>query len=190
LSEWWTTTSGPGLEQGDLLRGLPIVRIGGVDLAGDSATVRSDVEVIDAIIVTQTCDLVNDKVGTALVARVVGWAEFVAAQVEAGNMAVRSAAFRRSLIRGDVPPLTLLHARDAAPGLPWSVVDLRELHVVERVRVDAHVERSDHRPRLRLISPYREHFAQAFARFFMRVGLPHDAGRFEAEGAAAGAAPG
>ena len=29
-------------------------------------------------------------------------------------------------------------------------------------------------PRLRLNPPYREHLAQAFARFFMRVGLPVD----------------
>jgi len=28
--------------------------------------------------------------------------------------------------------------------------------------------------RLRLLPPYREHLAQAFARFFMRVGLPVD----------------
>jgi hypothetical protein len=37
-------------------------------------------------------------------------------------------------------------------------------------------------PRLRLRSPYREHLAQAFARYFMRVGLPHDARAFEKEG--------
>ena len=28
--------------------------------------------------------------------------------------------------------------------------------------------------RLRLLPPYREHLSQAFARFFMRVGLPTD----------------
>ncbi len=28
--------------------------------------------------------------------------------------------------------------------------------------------------RLRLLPPYREHLAQGFARFFMRVGLPVD----------------
>jgi len=37
-------------------------------------------------------------------------------------------------------------------------------------------------PRLRLRPPYREHLAQAFARYFMRVGLPHDARAFEQEG--------
>ena len=190
MSEWWATTSGPELEQGDLLRDLPVVRVSGVDLESGAATVRSEAEVLDAIVVTQTCDLVNDKGGTVLLARVIGWPAFVAVQVEAGNEAVRSAAFRRSLVRGDVPPLTLLHARDAAPTLPWSVVDLRELHVVERGRIDEQVARRDHRPWLRLTSPYREHFAQAFARFFMRVGLPHDAGCFEAEGAVAVTAAG
>jgi hypothetical protein len=36
----------------------------------------------------------------------------------------------------------------------------------------AHVEKLGNR--LRLCPPYREHLAQAFARFFMRVGLPSD----------------
>lgn len=34
-----------------------------------------------------------------------------------------------------------------------------------------------------LPSPYREHLAQALARYFMRVGLPHDAQGFISEGA-------
>jgi hypothetical protein len=29
-------------------------------------------------------------------------------------------------------------------------------------------------PRIRLLPPYREHLSQAFARYFMRVGLPLD----------------
>lgn len=36
--------------------------------------------------------------------------------------------------------------------------------------------------RLRLLSPYREHLAQNFSRYFMRVGLPHDAKEFIDEG--------
>jgi len=31
-----------------------------------------------------------------------------------------------------------------------------------------------HISRLRLLPPYREHLAQSFARFIMRVGLPED----------------
>ena len=33
--------------------------------------------------------------------------------------------------------------------------------------------------RLRLLSPYKEHLSQAFARFFMRVGLPVDIPKFK-----------
>jgi len=33
--------------------------------------------------------------------------------------------------------------------------------------------------RLRLLPPYREHLSQAFARFFMRVGLPVDIPEFK-----------
>ena len=33
---------------------------------------------------------------------------------------------------------------------------------------------SSQKPSLRLLSPYREHLAQALARFYMRVGLPVD----------------
>jgi len=33
--------------------------------------------------------------------------------------------------------------------------------------------------RIRLLPPYREHLSQAFARYFMRVGLPVDIDREE-----------
>ncbi len=36
-------------------------------------------------------------------------------------------------------------------------------------------------PRIRLRSPYREHLAQAFARYFMRVGLPTNLPEFKSD---------
>lgn len=161
-----------------------MVHVDGVDLDGDP-TVHTRIQTIDAITVTQTCDLENAKVRNILLARVVRWADFAAAQFAAGNTAVKSSAFRRNLIRGDIPPLTLLHEREAQPSLDWSIVDFRELYVADRDRIDAFVDQPGNRRRLRLTSPYKEHFAQAFARFYMRVGLPHDAGSFEKAGEAA-----
>ena len=184
MPDWWTTTSGAGHEQGDLLRDFPVVHVEAVEVAGDTADVHSRVEFIDGIIVTQTCDLENAKVDNILLARVTTWADFAAAQFAAGNTAVKSSSFRRNLIRGDIAPLMLLHAREQQPPLTWSVVDFRELHVVGRARIDEFVNQPGSRRRLRLLSPYKEHFAQAFARFYMRVGLPHDARAFEKDGAA------
>ena len=185
MSDWWTATSGPGHEQGDLLRDFPVVHVESVQVAGDMAEVRSRVEFVDGIIVTQTCDLENAKIANILLARVTTWADFAAAQFAAGNTAVKSSSFRRNLVRGDIPPLMLLHARQPQPPLDWSVVDFRELHVVDRDRIDEFVGQPGSRRRLRLVPPYKEHFAQAFARFYMRVGLPHDARAFETDGAAA-----
>jgi hypothetical protein len=51
------------------------------------------------------------------------------------------------------------------------VVDFHDLFTVPRGFLEA-VLRQRGLPRLRLLPPYREHLSQAFARFFMRVGLP------------------
>ena len=181
LSDWWKATTEARHEQGDLIRRLPIVKVEDIEL-GDEPTLRAGVETIDAIVVTQTCDLQNAKIRNVLLARVLTWTDFAAAQDAAGNTAVRSRGFRRGLIRGDIPPLTLLHEQTSPPVLRWSVVDFRELHTIQLDRLDALVLRSGHRRRLRLQSPYKEHFAQAFARFYMRVGPPHDAAAFEDAG--------
>ena len=70
MSDRWTATTGDGHEQGDLLRPLPVVQVDEVDLTGD-AKVVTRVQTIDAIIVTQTCDLENTKIRNILLARVV-----------------------------------------------------------------------------------------------------------------------
>jgi hypothetical protein len=51
------------------------------------------------------------------------------------------------------------------------VVDFLELYTLPRGLLEA-LLRSRGVPRVRLLPPYREHLSQAFARFFMRVGLP------------------
>ncbi len=50
------------------------------------------------------------------------------------------------------------------------VVDFREIYSLPLKYLTDHAANLG--PRWRLQSPYLEHFSQAFARFFMRVGLP------------------
>jgi len=75
---------------------------------------------------------------------------------------------------------TFLHKHESAPTLGWSIVDFHRLFVLPKPVVIAVARAAG--PRLRLRSPYREHLAQALARYFMRVGLPHEAQAFESEG--------
>jgi hypothetical protein len=51
------------------------------------------------------------------------------------------------------------------------VVDFHIIYTVPRDFLESLLQHRG-KPRLRLVSPYREHVSQAFARFFMRVGLP------------------
>lgn len=59
------------------------------------------------------------------------------------------------------------------PGLGTEVriVNFHTVFTIPRDFLEA-LLRERGRDRLRLSSPYREHLSQAFARFFMRVGLP------------------
>lgn len=56
------------------------------------------------------------------------------------------------------------------------VVNFRQIHSLPVEYLENHAESIG--ARWRLLSPYLEHFSQAFARFFMRVGLPSSIPKF------------
>ena len=170
------------LRQGDLLVDCPRFTVAGLDAWPPTGNeeVQVDTELISAIVLTQTCDLVQKKVEQVLLAAVVPWPTARQSMVAAGNEMAKSRKFRAALRKGNLPALSLLHRRDEAPTLDWSIVDFHQLFTLPKSLVlDVAASAG---PRLRLRSPYREHVAQAFARYFMRVGLPHDAAAFEKEG--------
>jgi hypothetical protein len=179
---WYEITEGAVLQQGDLLKDCPVFVVNGpwrwplpvnIDLEIGAKT-------LDVVVMSQSCDLENDKVEDVLLAHIARWRDVVLTELERGNEVVRSSKFRKLLVDGSVPGLSLLHKHDEPPALPWSVVDFRELFSLPIAFAKQFAASCG--ARLRLRSPYREHLAQAFARYFMRVGLPHDARAFEKEG--------
>ena len=58
----------------------------------------------------------------------------------------------------------------------FCVVDFRRVYSLPISFVRTRAARAPH---LRLLPPYREHLSQAFARYFMRVGLPADIPKFK-----------
>jgi hypothetical protein len=180
--DWYESVSGDAILQGDILLRCPVFLLMGVAqwplTAGAEMRVRA--KVVDLVVMTQSCDLANDKVEEVLLARLIAWSDAVRNAVVKGNEAFRSRKFRKLLVEGNIPSLSLLHKREEEPRLPWSVVDFHHLFTLPQAFVRAFAAAQPNRLRLR--SPYREHLAQAFARYFMRVGLPHDAKAFEKEG--------
>jgi hypothetical protein len=126
------------------------------------------VETYDVVVLTQSCDLETDKADFVLVCPI--WS-----LVEVGNADgfLKSSSGKEALRRGQLPGYHLLNKSDLDGHVrDFRVVDFRRTVSLPIAYIKLMALKKG--PRLRLLPPYREHLAQAFARFFMRVGLPVD----------------
>lgn len=181
-TSWYEIISGNELRQGDVLRAFPIPTIQGLDewpLPSDPQ-LQVNYHESDVVVLSQSCDLEHSKIYEVILCEVIPWNEVCRQLVEQGHRAASGKRYREALVAGNVPGLSLLHHHSAEVKFPWSVVDFHRISVVPKKLAQAVAQRAG--DRLRLCSPYREHLAQAFARYFMRVGLPHDAQAFIHEG--------
>ena len=180
-TSWYEVVTGASLMQGDILFDCPVTVITGPwKFPFDATETAFETLQVNVIVITQSCDLEHSRTKFVLLAPVTDWALTARREYQAGNTAVRSRDFRRKLIEGAIPGPSLLHKHDGPPPLDWSVVNFHRLCTLPRDFLTQYAASVG--PRLRLRSPYREHLAQGFARYFMRVGLPHDAMAFEKEG--------
>ena len=175
--QWYTVVSGSGIAQGDILRSCPVPVIDSmlplrVEAYGQAIRVRS----LDLIVLSQSCDLENSNIDSVLLAEVTAW-DTIKSQ---GQDHVKATWFRNALVQGNVAGYSLLRKSELTVLLDWSVADFHRLHLLSKASLEEFVVTIGNRLRMR--SPYREHLSQAFARFFMRVGLPHDAREFVKEG--------
>lgn len=74
--------------------------------------------------------------------------------------------------KGNQPNYHLLDKDETVGLTDYVVVDFRNVFAVHIDFLKSHVQTIP--DRVRLLPPYREHLSQAFARFFMRVGLPQN----------------
>jgi hypothetical protein len=150
------------IDQGDLLDACPVADVASLDLATpDQLKVEVDQQRI--IVVTQTCDLANQKVDRVVVAAIFD-----------AQMLVDRRIVRESDVKGPIRATWVwgLYFLPASPelGLNEMIVDLRRLHTV-RLHVLRHLCESGKR-RARLQPVYREHLAKHFADTYSRIGLP------------------
>ena len=169
----WYEPPEDGYEQGDIFFDVPVLRPS-FDIAVGSTTV--ELKKITAILLTQTCDLPKKAQETILIAEVRSYEELA----RPANSQYRAKETRRALAHGTgIADFLLPPAPPGLAALSWSVVNYRLLHVV------ANPEHLDHERRinasLRLASPYKEHLAQAYSRFMMRVALPTTLREFETQ---------
>ena len=166
---WYELVEGADLEQGDLLPQCPVVVPAPemvFPLAADAIPVFIDR--FDVVVMTQSCDLVNDKVQDVILCP--HWDLDQAGLLDA-SLARRDT--RKAILSGYRPRYSMLEASHL-PDMPTGIriVDFGRIFSLPKVFVSRYAE--DQGLRLRLCPPYREHLSQAFACFFMRVGLPQN----------------
>jgi hypothetical protein len=164
---WYTLISEDDeIQQGDLLEHCPVFKLpADPDLDG---TAKIEWVPRDLVVMSQSCDLVK---GRAKVEEVLLCAVWRRSEV-AGKSPFTTPKGFEDARRGNLPGFHLL-AECSLPGFERElrVVDFRRLYSLPIAYVRHKLEIAPH---LRLLSPYREHLSQAFARTFMRVGLPVD----------------
>lgn len=168
VDPWYEVADGKNLNQSDLICNIQIPRIATLKYPlPDNEELEFEAETLDVIVLTQTCDLVNDKLNDVLLARVYTYEDLT--RGNDGN--VRSSKYRKTLIDGNHPSNFLLSSHSGSPSMEWSIVDFHMIYSLPKHYVE--LVASETGPRLRLTPPYRESFSQAIGRYFMRVAMPN-----------------
>ena len=173
MEAYWDYITDSNLRQGDYLPDCYIPDFGS-DFSPD-ITENVPIDMADLIILTQSCDLEDGGVNYAALAPIYSIEKFK--EVNSRLCTNNNLNLMRS---GRIEGLYLL-ASQRAPSNCWQslIVDFREIYTLPVGYLANHARDIGERWRLR--SPYLEHFSQAFARFYMRVGLPSRIPKFTSE---------
>lgn len=162
---FWQNVTGSLVLQGDWLK---TCRIPIFEVKQGTAELDDTVKLgeADLIVVTQSCDLEQGKSQLVALCPIRSLDEF-----ETHNPAFKKPGKWEEVRKGRIEGLHLLGSPvDPTISRDALVVDFRMIVSLPVEYVCAHATSLG--SRWRLDSPFLEHFSQAFARFFMRVGLP------------------
>ena len=170
MSEWFMSVDGEQLEQGDLILNCPVFDLKSA-YGADLIDFQFIAENMDLIVMSQTCDLVQ---GREKVSEVVACAIWTRQDFAPGSF-LHSNKGMEEARRGNLPAFHLLAGCEIEEfEREVGIVDFRRIHSLPLEVLRGHCLELGTRLRLLPLPPYREHLAQAFARYFMRVGLPSD----------------
>ncbi len=162
---WWIQVHGPALFQGDFLPRC-LVPVVSPDYGTTSETPEIGVKEYDCMVLTQSCDLEQRKAPLVALCPV-----YPISKYEQVNTPFKQKGAWERVRMGRVEGLHLIASmEDPGNNRASLVANFRDIYSLPIEYLQEHAEKLDGRWRLQ--SPYLEHFSQAFARFFMRVGLP------------------
>lgn len=158
------------LRQGDLIPNCPIIIPPSTIEENDEN--QFDVELMDVVILSQSCDLAQNKLEVVVVAWYYTLTEFIENLPEDEKQSKKARNKKREELRkGHLPAFHLLN-KDPNYFNDYLVVDF---HYVFGIHINTLKNIAKKlKERNKLMPPYRERLSQAFAKYIMRVGLPQD----------------
>jgi hypothetical protein len=173
------------LMQGDVIIACPVLRWKAAISVSDASKVnevlQTSVEAVaaDVVVMTQACDLEQQRVQNVLLCPATELSKYkerweARFHEEKGRSPGKNdwPTFFTRVKDGFKWNLSVLNSgRGSTMSTDHRIVDFHDVYTVPRSFVETilHERKAS---RLRLRPPYREHLSQAFARYFMRVGLP------------------
>lgn len=161
----WLNVSGCTLRQGDLIQDCLVPSFEPDYGTCEHQTYNVPVESYDCIIITQSCDLENNK------APLVALCPIYALNIwEQQDEFFKKKGSWEKVRQGRIEGLHMISSPSRPEDNKESLVaNFREIYSLPVGYLSNQADGA--KSRWRLNSPYLEHFSQAFARFFMRVGL-------------------
>lgn len=174
-SPWYSSVAGEVLEQGDLFYGFPVLvpeltsedilmYLSGTDLS--EIDQKASIKLLDVVVMTQSCDLENNKIETVMLCPIWSLDDF---------KPYLGRAKRNNIRKGNMNEYHLLNSSEEL-GISFTLVEFSRLYMTSKDALIEFAKSVESRPRLN--PPYKEHLSQAFARYFMRVGLPSNIPEF------------
>jgi hypothetical protein len=155
------------LQQGDFIPNCPILK---PPLSfRPEEEIEVEIDLIDSIVLSQSCDLANGKINIVLVSPYTSLKTFIEG-IQISNSKEQRKTIE-NLRKGYLPGYHLLNKCNGYFE-DYQVVyfqDVYGIQIESLKNICCSIQK-----RIRLNPPYREHLSQSFARYFMRVGLPQD----------------
>ena len=171
--EWYEEVSeSDEITQGDILLNCPVA-IMNKDSDISSGQVDAEITYVDGIILTQACDLKQGKVDSVLICGLISKINTEKQLKESGKTENKIKDWIQSIVKGKVTSKHIINNYNSDTyKQDYYIIDFTSVYTIP-LDIAKKVAKENN-IRLRLCPPYREHLSQAFARFFMRVGLPVD----------------
>jgi len=159
------------IQQGDIITDCQLVQPC-IEAKETNQQLDADLKISDIIIMSQSCDLLAKKISLVSVCPI-----FTLTELGEKFADYHQPGMKEKLRKGWIVGYHLLNKCSIRDNEDYLVVDFKNVYGVPLAFLEKLAY--SRKNRIRLLPPYREHLSQAFARFFMRVGLPIDIPSFK-----------